>query len=169
MPEMVNPDADGIVGSMLPYAGEVVPSPKWRFAHGTQNVSRTEFALLFSRLGERWGVGDGSTTFGLPNMDKKVPVGVDSAGAADYELGDTGGTEAATMPSHTHTISPNPHSHSEASVTFIAGVSLAAGSGYDAIGSSPTTGGTSLTIGNAGGTGDNLPPYNAVRYIIKVL
>lgn len=148
-----NPDADGLVGAITLYAGETLPGPKYRWAHGTQTLSRTEFSLCFSRLGELWGAGDGSTTFNLPNLDKRVPAGVDSTGAdAAFDgVGDTGGSAAATMPAHDHP--------AFASVTVQSGLgaTIAAGSGTGP-----------LVTGSAGGTGDNWPPYAAVLFIIKV-
>ena len=33
-----------------------------------QEVSRTEYAELFSKIGTKYGAGDGSTTFNLPNI-----------------------------------------------------------------------------------------------------
>jgi microcystin-dependent protein len=159
-----NPDADGVVGSMLPYAGEVLPSAKWRWAHGAQELSRTEFSLLFARLGESWGPGDGSTTFDLPDMDKRVMAGVDSTGAdaAFDNVGDTGGTAAATMPIHTHSGTFLTDSTSVTKDVFSAG---AGGFGVDYnVNLSEVTG----TVGDAGGSGDNWPPYAAVRFIVKV-
>jgi microcystin-dependent protein len=131
-------------------------------------LSRTEFSLLFSRLGESWGVGDGSTTFNLPNLDKRVLVGSDSTGAdTDFDVvGGTGGSKAASMPTHGHTISPNPHNHSiNADVTFnvdpgATGIGIPFGTGG--------TGSTSLTVNDATGSGDNMPPFATVRYLIKV-
>jgi microcystin-dependent protein len=152
----VNPDADGLVGAFTPYAGETLPSTKYRWCHGAQTLSRTEFSLLFSRIGERWGVGDGSTTFNLPNLDKLMLVGLDSTGAdTDFDtVGGTGGTKAATMPSHTHGGVPTL-----GTVTGIAG----GGTGV----ASNETGST--TTASAGGTGDNMPPFATVRFIIKVM
>jgi microcystin-dependent protein len=97
-----NPDADGLVGAITAYAGETLPGPKYRWAHGTQTVSRTEFSLLFSRLGERWGVGDGSTTFNLPNLNKMFLVGFDESDAAYDAVGDAVGAASGSVAAHTH-------------------------------------------------------------------
>jgi microcystin-dependent protein len=177
-PAATNPDADGLVGGCTPYFGETLPSPKYRWAHGTQTLSRTEFSLLFSRLGELWGPGDGSTTFNLPDCDKLVLVGVDSTGVdTDFDaVGNTGGSKAATMPTHSHGsgtlgITPNPHTHSYEAVNTSGGVTTG-GSGAHTP-ASYTTGGTSLDIdgstADSAGSGDNMPPFATVRYLIKVL
>jgi microcystin-dependent protein len=51
-------------GTMLPYGGASVPTG-YLFCDG-RTVSRTTYADLFTAIGTRWGSGDGSTTFNLP-------------------------------------------------------------------------------------------------------
>lgn len=53
-------------GTVLPFAGDTAPSG-WAICNGDP-VSRTDYAELFTAIGELWGVGDGSTTFNLPDM-----------------------------------------------------------------------------------------------------
>jgi microcystin-dependent protein len=77
-------------------------------------VSRTTYANLFAVIGTTYGAGDGSTTFNLPNLKGKVPVGFDSSQTEFNALGKTGGAKTHTlsvdeMPSHTHT--QNAHRH----------------------------------------------------------
>jgi microcystin-dependent protein len=162
-----NPDADGLVGAITAYAGETLPGPKYRWCHGTQTLSRTEFSLLFSRLGESWGAGDGSTTFNLPNMDGRMPVGFNDSDTDFDAVGGTGGTKAATMPTHGHTLTGAPGG------TFITTISNAnvMQSGASAVPFSASTGSPTigtLAVGDAGGSGDNMPPFATVRYLIKV-
>jgi microcystin-dependent protein len=38
-------------------------------------ISRIDYAALFSQIGTYWGAGDGSTTFNLPDMRNRVPLG----------------------------------------------------------------------------------------------
>lgn len=54
------------VGAIIEYTNEVVPSENFMYAHG-QAVSRTLYPTLFARIGTRYGAGDGSTTFNLPD------------------------------------------------------------------------------------------------------
>lgn len=51
-------------GAMLPYGGGTVPTG-WLFCNG-RAVSRTTYADLYAAIGDRYGSGDGSTTFNLP-------------------------------------------------------------------------------------------------------
>jgi hypothetical protein len=57
----------GIVpsGTVLPYAGTTAPSG-YLLSFG-QNVSRSTYAALFTAIGTTYGVGDGSSTFGIPD------------------------------------------------------------------------------------------------------
>lgn len=86
-------------------------------------VSRTTYSALFAVIGVIYGAGDGSTTFGLPNLKGRVPVGLD-AGQTEFDtLGETGGAKthtltAAEMPAHTHvqdahTHVQNSHNHTQ--------------------------------------------------------
>lgn len=53
------------IGEYL-YSARGVPPPKFIAANGA-TVSRTDYAQLFAQIGTTYGVGDGSTTFKLPN------------------------------------------------------------------------------------------------------
>jgi microcystin-dependent protein len=164
-PVATNPDADGLVGQIIMYGGETLPSPKYRWCHGSQTLSRTEFSLLFSRLGELWGAGDGSSTFNLPDFDKKFPVGVDSTGAdtAYDKVGDTGGSATGSVSGTTS--SDGAHEHTVTLPTAVSQV----GAGFVATQASLV--GTSNTGNHThsfSGTADTVPPYRAVRFIIKV-
>lgn len=99
-------------GSIIMFGGSAAPSG-WLLCQG-QAVSRATYATLFGVLGTSFGVGDGSTTFNLPNFQGRIPVGL-NAGDADFNvLGKTGGqkTVAAhlhTMGNHVHSISGHTH------------------------------------------------------------
>lgn len=60
-------------GTIVSYAGASVPSG-WLLCNGA-NVSRTTYANLFRVIGTKWGAGDGSTTFALPDSDGRVLQG----------------------------------------------------------------------------------------------
>jgi microcystin-dependent protein len=103
------------VGSVIPFAGASSPDASWLVCDGSA-VSRTTYATLFAVLGTTYGVGDGSTTFNLPNMKGRVPVGIDPTDADFDNLGDSGGEKShilitSEMPSHTHT--QNSHTHTQ--------------------------------------------------------
>jgi microcystin-dependent protein len=56
----------GPIGSVV-YLGSAVAPDGYLAAHGTA-VSRTDYAKLFAVIGTTFGVGDGSTTFNLPDL-----------------------------------------------------------------------------------------------------
>lgn len=100
------------VGCIVPFTSDVVPE-NWLLCNG-QAVSRTDYDLLFSIIGTSYGVGDGSTTFNLPDLRGRVPLGKGTGTGAggetyNFELGNKGGEYShiltvGEMPSHTHII-----------------------------------------------------------------
>lgn len=92
-------------GSITQYGGGSAPTG-WLFCDGTE-VSRTTYAALFSVIGTTFGSGNGSTTFNLPDLKGRVPVGKAVTGTFSA-LNNKGGAETHTlvtgeMPSHAHT------------------------------------------------------------------
>lgn len=93
-----------IVGEIRMFAGASPPSG-WLLCDGSA-VSRSVYADLFSVTGEAFGIGDGSTTFNLPDFQGRSPVGVGTgAGLSQRNLADFGGEESHTiseveMPNH---------------------------------------------------------------------
>jgi microcystin-dependent protein len=83
----------------------------WALCAG-QLMSISQNTALFSLLGTTYG-GDGITTFGLPNLQGRVPVGAgQGSGLSLYNLGDNGGVESVnlginTMPQHSHSATQN--------------------------------------------------------------
>ena len=70
-------------GFILPFAGTSIPEG-WLICNGAA-VSRTEYAALFSAIGTKWGEGDGSTTFNLPDLDERFIEGtVDTSKVGEY-------------------------------------------------------------------------------------
>lgn len=180
------------VGSVIMFPGSVIPDG-WLTCTG-QLVSRTTYRDLFTALGTRYGAGDGSTTFGLPDFRGLVPVGVDPAQTEFDTLGKTGGEKthlltAAEMPSHTHTqnshghtVSDPGHSHRQVVTANSGGSALrndfssdGAGGVFDQ-GANTNASGTGVTIQGTtavnqstggGGAHNNLQPYRAINFIIK--
>lgn len=166
-------------GMMTPYAGSSAPSG-WLLCYG-QAVSRSTYATLFTAISTAFGVGDGSTTFNLPDLRGRIPVGKDNMGGSAASrmtsggsgvdgatLGASGGAQTVTltsaeMPSHTHTQdahthTQNTHSHAEASAGTFRGtggaLQVASGSGTGIAGSA-STGSTVATNQNTTATNQN--------------
>jgi len=81
----------------------------WLLCNG-QTVSRTTYSALFAEIGTSFGVGDGSTTFTLPNGMSCVPGTIGQrSGLSNRTLGQFVGAETHTLttaqlPSHRHSI-----------------------------------------------------------------
>lgn len=86
------------------------PDDGFIFPYG-QNLSRTTYAELFAKWGTTFGNGDGSTTFGCPDVRGRAIVGKDDMGgvAAGRLTGLTGGIDGLTLGAvggaETHTLS----------------------------------------------------------------
>lgn len=61
-------------GMIMFFPNPRAPNGNWLICNG-QNVSRTAYANLFRVIGTRYGAGNGSTTFTLPNLIDRVPWG----------------------------------------------------------------------------------------------
>lgn len=97
-----------VVGSVIPFSGSTIPNG-YLLCDGSA-VSRTTYADLFAVVGTTYGAGDESTTFNLPNLSGKVPMG----SSQDYALGSSGGEETHTLivdeiASHTHEVPQHGH------------------------------------------------------------
>lgn len=158
---------DLLTGMVIPYAGSSEPTG-WLLCSG-QAVSRTTYADLFTLIGTTYGVGDGSTTFNVPDMRGNFPLGKDNMGGSSRNrvtateadtLGDEEGAETHTLteseiPDHTHDIQG----------------ATAAGSGTSGFDRLTNNGSASdLTTKSSsagGGAHNNMPPYMTLNYLIK--
>ncbi len=78
------------VGKIDIFAGRTIPSG-FLLCDG-RAVSRTTYSKLYSAIGTVYGSGNGSTTFNLPNMQGRVPVGLKSDDTNFNVLGQQNGT-----------------------------------------------------------------------------
>ena len=103
-------------GSIVPYGGSTAPGA-WLLCDGSQ-VNRVAYKQLFAVISTTYGAGDGSTTFNLPDLRGRFPLGQATSGTGST-LGSTGGVIDHThgvgsfvSGSHTHTISSGgAHTH----------------------------------------------------------
>lgn len=157
----------------------------WLIADGSA-VSRTTFATLFEHLGTTFGVGDGSTTFNIPDLRGRDVVALDNQGTAGdagrlsvaNTVGLTGGEElhaltTAELAVHSHGVTDPTHLHGVEYRNTVHLTNLATGGGIGSL-SDATTGvtvaaSTGITINNAGsGTAhNNMQPYILGYKIIR--
>lgn len=96
-------------GVIQQYAGSSAPTG-YLLCEG-QAISRSTYSALYAVIGTTYGAGDGSTTFNLPNLKGKVPIGLNSSDASFDARGETGGEKTHTittaeLPAHTHSVDP---------------------------------------------------------------
>ena len=102
------------VGSIAAYSISSIPSG-WLLCDGSA-VSRTTYSSLFAIIGTTYGSGDGSTTFNLPNLTGRVPIGIDSSDSNMNSMGETGGRKTVSgtdLPSHYHSVPNHTHTYED--------------------------------------------------------
>lgn len=152
-------------GSVSAFAGSSAPT-NWLLCDGS-NVSRTTYSDLFAVIGTTFGAGDGSTTFGLPNLKGKVPVGKDSSQTEFDTLAETGGAKTHTLTAAEQASLPIYYGTPSPADQYRVGAGGALG-GYVGPGvSSVNNGFGSLTALGGGGAHNNLQPYLVLNFIIK--
>lgn len=177
------------IGSVLPFAGTSIPN-NWLYCGG-QAVSRTEYAKLYEVIGTRFGTGNGSTTFNVPNLIEKFIFGANlgNPSISDYTVGVTGGSKDAVAVWHDHTFSGTNVQARVGGFRVEGNQSLSCEAPFSADNSllpsdkdywdSPdndwrlqgfkfnyTPSGT-VNANGTDGTGKNMPPYMCLYYIIR--
>lgn len=157
------------IGSITAYGNETAPA-NWLICDGSA-VSRTAYADLFAVIGTKYGEGDGSTTFNLPNLKGRVPVGLDSDDTDFNSIGKTGGEKThkltiEELAEHEHDIHGNTNTYSEPSVNYYQNSSIF--SGY-ASGEQKILFYNGFEAEKTGGDQphNNLQPYEINNFIIK--
>jgi microcystin-dependent protein len=93
------------VGEIRLFAGNFAPNG-WMFCNGAL-LPISEYETLFQLIGTTYG-GDGQSTFAIPDLQGRVPIGQGQGpGLSNRILGEKGGQETVTlttlnMPSHSH-------------------------------------------------------------------
>lgn len=145
-----------VVGEMRMFSGTSAPSG-WLFCDGGA-IDRTTYADLFVVLDTTFGPGDGSTTFNIPDMQGRTPIGVGSGASLTVRaLGDSDGEEThvlsvAEMPAHGHSYTAPGASTNVANASEKSVISGGSGSGTGSAGSN--------------GPHNNMQPYLAVNFIV---
>lgn len=151
----------------------------WMLCQG-QAISRTDYSELFAIIGTTYGVGNGSTTFNLPDFRGRTGVGKSGSGTFNT-LGTKTGAETVTLtteqiPAHKHPLNDPGHVHHYSTENFTGasdfdrthtGTGLVSEFQYTAATTKSYTG---ITMANAGGgqAHNNIQPSLVINKIIKV-
>lgn len=135
-------------------------------------VSRSLYARLFAAIGTTYGVGDGSTTFNVPNFLGAGPIAPGSSGtggATSHTLGQRGGEEThltlageSGLPDHAHDFSGHAVMTQAIAASVNGGPNGANTANITQTG--PVIGGAQ----NAASRHNNMQPYTVVNFVIKV-
>lgn len=173
------------IGSLVMWAGSTPPAGGWLLCDGAA-VSRATYATLFSVIGTTYGTGDGTSTFNLPDLRGRIPVGVGSHADVDA-LGDNDGAPLPSRrPKHKHTVNDPGHSHGVSDPGHSHTFAYAYDSGGTAYpgrvgnnlnenhpvstvgtGISVVAAATGATVGPQSAVPQDGPAYLAVNYLIK--
>jgi microcystin-dependent protein len=158
--------SDPYIGEIRMFGGNFAPAG-WAFCQG-QLVPISEYDTLFNLIGTTYG-GDGQSTFGLPNLQGRVPVHT----GPGMVLGQMAGSESVTLttqqlPVHTHPMAASSDAANVitgANGVLAASVSLAA---YFA--SPPDAALNAASVLPVGGNQphENMQPYLAINFIISL-
>jgi len=136
-------------GVIVPFAGGpgVTPNPGtrqdvpvgWLVCDGSA-VSRNAYSGLFTIIGTTYGVGDGSTTFNVPDLRGRVVAGKDNMGGTAQNRLTTagGGVDGVTLgasggvQTHSHTVNSHQHTFSIRLLEWFGSASNSAGAGRGA-------------------------------------
>lgn len=177
----------------MDYWGTTAPSSAFAFPAG-QAISRTTYATLFAIMSTTYGVGDGSTTFNLPDKTGRVSAMKEASSTRLTTAG--GGVDGATMgsangldkvtlaktqiPTGLFTFNDAQHNHAYVTPTSLIDIALGTGTVRSNMGqfnggasnngtTTSTATGASITDGAGGLSHSNTQPTIVCNYIIRVL
>jgi microcystin-dependent protein len=172
------------VGEIRLFGGNFAPAG-WAFCNG-QLLAISQNDVLFNLIGTTYG-GDGQNTFGLPDLQGRVPVhmGTNPTSGINYVIGQKAGVESVTLttqqiPSHTHPVltasaSQGGPASVPSSATILADEVLnptpnPAPFAYVPFSNVNQTALVGNSVGNTGGSQphDNMQPFLAVSFIISL-
>lgn len=168
------------VGQVIMFGGNFAPAG-WATCSG-QLLPISENETLFNLIGTTYG-GDGQSTFGLPDLQGRVPIhNGQGSGLSNYVIGQKAGAESVTLnvqqiPAHNHLIgipSAPANQSVPSNATILATESSNApgtGNAYTYAAASGTQ--TAMVAGSIGGAGgsqphNNIVPVMAVTYCISL-
>lgn len=184
------------LGSFMFHSVATPPNSNFVLPIG-QAISRTTYATYFAMVGTTFGIGDGTTTFNVPDLRSRMLLPLATMGGADpgrvntagsgidgATIGAVGGAQNITLdttmiPAHSHTatsvVTDPGHTHVIVARTQLAGTGGGAdmnGTGNNKATNSATTG-ISVATSNANTGGglahNNMPPSFVLPVLLRIL
>ncbi|NHE56144.1 phage tail protein [Cyclobacterium plantarum] len=169
-----------LIGVIKMFAGNFAPRG-YAFCNG-QLLPINQNQALFSILGTTYG-GDGRTTFALPDLRGRVPIGPGQGpGLSTRQLGEKGGWETTTLtvanlPAHNHTLSANSGAGNtntpQNTFPALSQVQIDRSNPPVAVNAYDNSANTTMNAQAVGIAGqsqafDHTPPYSGVNFIICI-
>ena len=163
--------ANGVpAGSVFSFATTTPPSG-YLECNGAA-ISRSTYASLFSAISTTWGVGDGSSTFNLPDLRGQFVRGWDNSAGVDSGRS-FASSQTDQNKQHTHSVTDPGHVHTttfDNKKYFPGGgstsVNYGGAGGYPADVFTMSSATTGISLANQGGTEVRVKNY-ALMYVIK--
>lgn len=174
------------IGTIVDFAGPNIPAG-WFLCDGSA-VGRADYPQLFAAISTYWGVGNGSTTFNLPNLVNRTTVGYGLQGVGTLDGIEYLAISVANLPPHNHPVGDPGHAHgvndpghghsvpsggaNQGNGAFAdASLRNTTFTGSAATGITIAAAGTGISIGNTGsGTPiRTMQPYGVVLKIIRAV
>jgi microcystin-dependent protein len=157
---------DPFIGEVRMFGGTFAPAG-WADCNG-QLLAIAQNTALFALIGTTYG-GDGQTTFGLPDLRSRIPIGMQQA-----NIGQSAGAEAvmlttAALPGHSHPVACGGDALTTSPVNAYwakdPGLSVAQ---FSDQAPNAVMAADAITPGGGGQPHGNIQPYLCIRYIIAL-
>lgn len=145
------------VGMVALFAGAVIPDG-WLSCDGSE-IDRATYADLFAAISTTFGVGNGTSTFNLPDFRSRSPVGAgQGSGLTNRATGSSGGEEThilseSEMPAHNHSVTPLIGTSGSGTTTAL-------------LNSSTTPTPLTTTTKGSGAAHNNMHPFLTISFMI---
>ena len=157
---------DPFIGEIRMFGGTFAPLG-WADCNG-QLMSIAQNTALFALIGTTYG-GDGQTTFALPDLRSRIPIGMQGG-----NIGAAGGTETVTLTTQTNGTHSHPASCGGDATTqsplngyWAKNPGLDVGQ-YSSLAPNAVMAPDAITLSGGGQPHDNIEPYLCIRYIIAL-
>ncbi len=157
---------DPFIGEVRMFGGTFAPLG-WADCNG-QLMSIAQNTALFALIGTTYG-GDGQTTFALPDLRSRIPIGMQGG-----NIGAASGTETVTLTTQTNGTHSHPASCGGDGITvspvngyWASDVGLEVGQ-YTNQAPNAVMAPDAITLSGGGQPHDNIEPYLCIRYIIAL-